>query len=438
MTVTMLLALAVAPLLVAYVFACLRDPLFWALPPYAALIPFSSLLAVAPGAFGSVSSLLGLLLGVALVFQLITNKRGSARLPAAVPVWLAFLAVSGLSLFWSIAPRVTAEEFTILASQVLLFVAVVLTRFDRPALRRFETALMLGGVLIVAYGLAQVTFLGGLPGKADGGGAARFGDELLGANNQAAALLLPLAIAAARALTGPRLSRIVHGAATLLILFGILMTGSRGGLLATCAALAVVLLLGPARRATKVALAAAAVVLLAVVLVANPGGFGKRQVERDGSSGRTDIWAVGVHACQLYCLTGAGWGGFPVVYEQELSAVPEARIQERGNAFEPHNIFLLAAVETGFLGLGLVIIGLAVALGGAVRLPTSMRAPPTAAVVATVVSSFFLSNLGYKFFWAVLIYAAVCETVAAAERPAARPAVPVSSGGPVRAGRDAG
>ena len=432
MSLTLLLVVAASPLLIAYVVACLRDPLRWAMPPYAVLIPFSSLLSVAPGPFGSVSTLLGLLLGVALVFQLVTSRRKSAHLPAAVPVWLAFLALSGFTLFWSVAPRATADDFLILASQVLLFVAIVLTGFDATTLRRLETALLLGGVLIVTYGLAQVTVLGGLPGKPEGGGAARFGDELLGANNQAAALLLPLAIAAARALTGPRNSRLLHGAATLLILFGILMTGSRGGLLATIVVLAAVLVLGPARVAIKLGLAAAAAVVLLVVLVANPGGFGARQLEREGSSGRTDIWAVGAHACRLYCLTGAGWGGFPVVYQQELAAVPEARIQERGTNFEPHNIFLLAAVETGVLGLVLVTLGLVLALLSAMRLPRAMRAPPAAAVLATLLSSFFLSNLGYKFFWAVLIYVAVSETVAASRRAgtpvSALPEIPVRTG----------
>jgi hypothetical protein len=58
-TFTLLVAAAVFPLILAFVVACFRDPLRFALPVYAALIPFSSLLAVAPGPFGSVSSLMG-------------------------------------------------------------------------------------------------------------------------------------------------------------------------------------------------------------------------------------------------------------------------------------------------------------------------------------------------------------------------------------------
>lgn len=412
MTLTWLIAVALVPLLVAYVLACLRDPLRYALLPYAVLIPFSSLLAIGSGPFGSLSSLLGLLLGVALLTQLVTTRISSPQLPLVVPVWLTFLALCGLSLFWSVAPRATVDDFALLASQVLLFVALALTRFDEVTLRRFGTALVLGGVLVVVYGLAQLTVLGGLP--TPNGRAARFGNDLLGANNQAASLLLPIAIATGRALAGPARSRLVHAGAALLLLFGVMMTGSRGGLLATFVVLGAVLLFGGAGRATKVSLMAAAAVLLAVVLVVQPGGVGQRQLKESGSSGRSDIWAVGLYACHRYCLTGAGWGGFPTVYEQELASVPDARVQPRGLAFQPHNIFLLAVIQAGVLGLLLVVLGLAVALVNALRLPTAGRGPPVAALLGTMVSSFFLSNLEFKFFWAVLAYVAVCGTVEAA------------------------
>ncbi len=425
MTNTGLLVAALAPLLAAYVFACFRNPLLYALPPYAMLIPFSDLFSIAPGPFGSVSSLLGLLLGAALLVQLITTRRASSHIPLAVPVWLGFLALSGLSIYWSIAPRDTAQDVAVLASQVFLFVAIVLTRFDRVTLRRFGTALLLGGILAVSYGLFHVLFLGGLPVAEGRGGSPRFGDDLLGANNQAAALLLPLAIAASRVLAEKGRSRLLHALAGLVLLAGIIMTGSRGGLLATIVVLATVLWLGAAKVAVKAALGVGAVLLLAVTFIVQPGGFGERQVEREGSSGRADIWAVGVHACRIYCLEGAGWGGFPIVYEQELTSVSEARIQHRGSTFEPHNIFLLAVVEVGVLGLVLAVLGLGLALRSAWRLPTSMRAPPVAAILGTLVSSFFLSNLGYKFFWAVLTYVAVSETVAAASRAQQDSGVPL-------------
>jgi O-antigen ligase len=426
---TMVFVVALAPLLVAYVVACFRNPVRYALPPYAVLIPFGSAFKLVPGPFGGVSSLLGLLLGAALVTQLVTTRRGSVRLPLAVPVWLAFLALSGFSLFWSIAPGATFLDFRVLASQVLLLVALVLTRFDERTLRLFATSLMAGGIAVVCYGLVQLTLLGGLPGRrtGPGDGAPRFGDDLLGANNEAAALLLPLAVAATRALTESGRSRFFHGAATLLLLVGILMTGSRGGLLGAFVVFVVVVWLGTARRSHKVAVAVTAAVLVTVVLVLQPGGFGRRQVENQtGSSGRTDIWMVGAQACSQYCLVGAGWGAFPNVYQQELSSTPEARVQPRGATFEPHSIFLLAVIELGLPGLVLLIVGLAVALMSAWRLPAALRAPPMAALLSTIVSSFFLSNMNFKFFWAVIAYVAVSETVAAASRARQKPALPAT------------
>jgi len=416
-----------APLVVAYLVACFRDPLRWALPPYVLLIPFGKAFAVLPGTFGGASSLTGLLLGVTLLAQLVTTKKGSARLPLAVPVWLVFLALSGFSLFWTISPSSTISDWEILASQVLLFAALALTRFDERTLRLFASSVVASGIAVVGYGLVQLTLLGGLPGKVTGpgNGPPRFGDDLLGANNMAAALLLPLAIASSRALSGSGRSRWFHSGVTLLVLFGVLMTGSRGGLLSSVVVLAVVLWLGAAPRALKVATAISGVLLLTAALVFQPGGFGARQVDNAASSsGRTDIWAVGANACHLYCLFGAGWGAFPEVYAEQLTSTPEARIQERGSTFEPHNIYLLALIELGLPGLLLLVAGLAVSLASAWRLPAAMRAPPMAALLGTMASSFFLSNMKFKFFWIVLAYVAVSEAVAAASRARQRSALP--------------
>jgi O-antigen ligase len=420
----MLLAVACVPLLVAFIVACIRDPLRYALPPYVVLVPFSSLLSVAPGPFGSVSTLLGLLLGVTLLAQLVTSRQGAPTIYAAVPVWLAFLGLCGLSLFWSIAPRASAEDFLVLAAQVLLFVALVLTRVDAAVMRRFENAIVLSGVLVTCYGVAQLV-TGQLPNG--GSGSGRFGEDLLGANNQAAALLLPLALLAHRALVGRRDRRLLNAALAALVLFGVLMTGSRGGLVSAAVVLFVVVTVGGVRRITGAALVAVGAVVVSVVLLLNPLGVGERQVNQaDSSSGRSDIWTVGLYSCPKYCLEGAGWGTFPDVYRQELASVPDARILSQGTSYEPHNIFLLAVVELGIVGLVLLVLGLLIPLLDTARMPRELRGPPLAALIGTVISSFFLSNLEFKFFWLVLAYVALASLAPAVERGGA--ALPADAG----------
>ena len=65
------------------------------------------------------------------------------------------------------------------------------------------------------------------------------------------------------------------------------------------------------------------------------------------------------------------------------------------------------------LGLLLVVLGIGSALVSARRLPPAMRGPPAAAMMGTLVSSSFLSNLEFKFFWALLTYVAISVTLAA-------------------------
>lgn len=412
---TPLLVVALTPIVVAYLVAAFRDPLRWVLPPYAASLPFSSLLSVGPEPFGSASSVLGMLLGAALLLQLITTRRGSPRLSVVVPIWLAFLALTGLSFLWTISGTPTIDGVIVLASLVILFVALALSRFDRTTLRRFENAVMVGGLLVVGYGMYQLLFAGGLPTTV--GGTARFGDDLLDANNQAAALLLPLAIAAGRSLSGARSSRLLHGGAAILLLLGILLTGSRGGLIASMVVLTAVLALSAGARALKAAFAVVAVLLLVTLLVIRPFGVGDRLFAKgDTSSGRTDIWTVGLQSCDKYCLVGAGWGTFPLVYKEQLAKVPEAQAGGGRPAYEAHNIYLLALVEVGVLGLVLMLLGFGAGLRTALRLPVGLRGPPAAALMGHLVSSFFLSNLEYKFFWAMLAYIVISESVAVMER----------------------
>jgi hypothetical protein len=404
---TTLIALALAPVVLAFVVASFRDPIRVALPAYAVLVPFGSGLSIGlPGPFGSLSSLLGVLLALALLAQHLTVRRGTARIPATVPVWLAFLGLAGASVFWSVAPGTTAYSFAVLASLVLLYVLLALARINRKALKRVEDAVLIGGLAAACYGITQLLFLGGLPSTE--GGSARFGSNLLDPNNQAAALLLPLAIAMARIAVRSGRGRLAHVITVVILLTGILLTGSRGGLIAAVVVLAAVVLYSGHGRGTLIGFGAAAATLVAAVLLSNPAGLGERQVTQESSSGRAEIWEVGLSACPTYCLTGSGWGTFPVVYKMEQPSVPEARVL--GNvARQPHNIAMLAGVEAGVLGLLLVVVGLGLTMSHALHLPAALRAAPVAALLGTFVSSFFLSNLEFKFFWLVLAYIALCQ-----------------------------
>ena len=411
----MWIALAAAPVVVAIVVACLREPLRVALPVYAALVPFGSLLSVGSSKFASLSSLVGVLLGVGLVVRLVRTRRVRVRLSPTVPVWLLLLGVIGATALWSISPRTTASSFVIVGSLVVTYVLVALNQIDRGVLRLVENGLVVGGVAAVGYGLFQLIVLGGfpadppVPGVTDG----RFGNDLLGPNNQAVAFILPLVICISRSVSlADRSKRLLHGSIAALLLLGILMTGSRGGLLATSLAMAVLAMAAPRGRGKVLSWGLIGVTVAVFVFFAHPFGLAERTVETTSSSGRTDIWRVGIAACPQYCAFGSGWGTFRQVYADTQAKVPDARVLVGAGAYEPHDIWLLVAIEAGTAGFVLLVVGLGLTVAEALRLPAGLRAPPLSALAATLFAAFFLSNLEFKFFWMALMMVALSRNLA--------------------------
>jgi O-antigen ligase len=232
----------------------------------------------------------------------------------------------------------------------------------------------------------------------------------LGPNLQALSLLLPLVIAIQRAFGRAERHRLLNALVATLMVWGIFMTGSRTGTLVAAISL-LTMALGSPRQVRTPMLAAFAVTVAAGVLVwvYQPAGVATRSFESvTSSSGRLDIWTVGLAACEEHCYYGSGWGTFPQVYADTQASVPGARVLagDQGS-YQPHNLWLLAAIELGLPGLLLLLWGLAAAFLDAVRLPQELRGPPLSAIVGLSVGVFFLSSMEFKFFWIVLIMIAL-------------------------------
>ncbi len=412
----LVLASVVAILAIGPLIMCLRQPMQVALPAYAALIPFGGLIAVGNSKFTSLSSLLGIVLAGGLALQLVRGRRLEVPLSITVPLWLLLLGTAGASVLWSLNPGKTAAGFLGFASLILIYVLVAINYVDRQILSRTESALLLGGIVATGYGLTQLFLLGGFPqgGSADADG--RFGDDMLGPNNEAVALLLPLLVALGRAVVCTETSkRIFYTCLAAVLLVGILMTGSRGGALAAVVAVVTMALANHRTRGRLFAYIGAGVAVIALVFLFHPGGIAQRVVAIDSSSGRSDVWRIGLAACPDYCALGSGWGTFPDVYAATQPSVPGAAVVGANGAYEPHNILLLVGIELGLAGLLLLAAGFLATVAEAVRLPAALRGPPLAGVLGTWFAAMFLSNLEFKFFWMALMMVALTRNLSKLE-----------------------
>jgi len=431
----MLFAVMLTPVAVWGLVWCLREPMRIALPIFAALVPYGSGLSLGSSRFGSLSSIAGLVLGAGLVLQLVTGRKGATHPSYTVPVWILFVGTALLTVLWSIDRSASISSLLVLVSLVVVYVLTTISRADRDILRRAENALLVGGVSVVMYGIAELTFLGGLPTKSAGGaadaGQGRFGDNLLGANIEAVALLYPLVVALTRFMDPGRRRRWWYLAAAVLMLVGVFMTGSRGGLLATGISLVTMTFAGPHRiRRPMLAVIGLGVVLATYVYVLHPFGIAERTyASPTSSSGRTDIWQVGLASCPQYCTFGAGWGTFPDVYAATQAQVPSAAVLVgTGASYQPHNVWLLAIVEAGLPGVLLLSLGLLISAAEGLALPVRLRAPPLAALFGLMFAVVLLSSLEFKCFWMVLMMVSISRNVAIAEK-APRELVAVHSGG---------
>ena len=256
--------------------------------------------------------------------------------------------------------------------------------------------------------MVQLTLLGGFPNDVPGqppGPGNRFGNDLLGPNNNAVAFLLPLCICLHRSATAPRAStRWWHAAFAFAIFVGIVMTGSRGGMLAAALCMLVLLVTAPRGRRVLGMYFVTAVVAGLMAFLLHPFGLAQRDVSTTSSSGRTSIWKVGLAACPEYCRLGSGWETFPIVYARTQPTVAGADVLAgQGGSYQPHNVILLVAIELGVPGLLLFFAALVLIAVEAFRLPRPARGPPLAALLGTYQASLFLSNLGYKFYWMAFI-----------------------------------
>jgi O-antigen ligase len=406
----LLFVLAVAPFAFIIFARSLRNPVGIAVACYAFVLPFGSGFTLPiglPSPFNTVSTLVGLWAIVAS-FVYLAGRDNWAPLHPSVPFWLALLALVIASDAWSLDHSATLRNANVLVSLVALFVVVSLVRADPNDVKRVEIAAIAGGASACCYGLWLLN-TGGLtapagmeaPRFATAGGTGDTADP----NITAASLLLPLVLALTYALRARTWrGRLLAFGAFGLIATGIVLTGSRGGAIAAIVGCIVVI---TNERGLRLLIPFAAVVAMIVVvaIAVAPGSLGGRFTQTS-STGRTDIWRVGLRACPQYCLRGSGWGTFPDVYLNTV--ITNVDLAGHGvRDFKAHNIALAMLIEMGIGGLVLGIAGIVLVFGTAVRIPRRRRGPPLAALVAVLAANMFLSNFNFKYFWFVLTYVVI-------------------------------
>ena len=414
------------------------------IPLYAALIPIGGVFGISvpiPPPFNSLSSLIGGIVIIATVLHILLYGRG--RIPSLpVAVWFIFLSWSAITAFWAQLPTAAVEELRLALPLVLSMAVVGVLPSEGNDVGAVRVAIVIGGAVIGAYALALLATGSAFPIH---GTAQRFSiasdPSQSNPNQLAAALILPLIFSLDLVVWGhgphmrPGTWKLVGATSALLIGVALIMTGSRGGVIAAVTAFLLILFFTwrwhPEARRSVIRLVVGVFVTVAllgfasfVATTLSPEGRWADLASIDpvqrltsteaGSSGRTDIWTTGYAACRQFCALGAGVGNFATVFT-ELFATSGAE-RNVGLDRPGHNLYIQVAVETGLVGLAL--LGFAFASEWMALRSTGDLAPAlAAALVALLVVDAFESFIWFKYFWLLFMVIRLAERPSLPQSP---------------------
>lgn len=150
-----------------------------------------------------------------------------------------------------------------------------------------------------------------------------------------------------------------------ILLYGLVATQSRGGIIAAVVMILAALVVLRGYRARILAALLVALVLFGGFLALQPRAMDRLTKDDTTGTGRTDIWRVAVEVAKRNPIVGVGTGNFVVVeheYAQDADDLQSASLII-DQALVTHDIWLQALTENGVIGLALLIASFGSCIG---------------------------------------------------------------------------
>ena len=288
---------------------------------------------------------------IAVLFELIRTRPGDAELrrrfflhPAFI--WLGvFVVVQVISVYYG-GVRGMLEELDFWDVYLLFVVASLLSIHDARSLRRYVWGMMLGSAVVVAFGLYAVAV--NLPTLADGRAGAYGMYENHNDYTFIIIMVLPFAYLFLR-LARTRLAKLLLLALVVACMVGVVLSLSRGGILALV--LEGALILGLTTTGKRRVLAIVVLALIGSVVVIHQ--FTAREenqrghyTEADAENSRYELWKAARSMIVARPILGIGSRRFKE-FSQDYGEISH---DNRGKV--AHNTYMEVAADTGILGFG--------------------------------------------------------------------------------------
>jgi O-antigen ligase len=390
-----LIAVGLAPFAVYF---ALKRPMIFPFGLYVMLVPFDAILLGDQGA--TLTRFVAIATAAALAFHMIAMRRVLAP-PKSWAAWAALTLWIVMSALWTVDSNRTVLTLGQYVQLFVFYTVLTLYPVERRDVRILAAITVVSGTFAGIYGLFSY-YQGG---QVDDRLAISNGSGLyLDPNHFAASLLLPAALAIGTFIeTRNFFLRVAAGVAAFMMVAGIFLTGSRGGLIAFA-----VMLLFIAWQTRYRLRILAFFAISGLFSLLSPTVWQRFADPTQGAgSGRLFIWNAARGALKDYWLSGSGFGTFPTVYNKVLFSIYQSSFQ--GWSRPAHNAVISAAVELGIFGVALLLYAWwrswSDARGNVVI---------EAAIIALFIASLFLDTILFKYLWLAFSFAALVKN---AENP---------------------
>ena len=336
----------VVGLLPVCAFFAFRYPMIFPFALYLVMLPFDALLQVSGG-----GSTIGKFVAIATAGTMILHALLLRR--AYVPhrswyFWAGLILYLAASLLWTSDPA-NGTVITLTVLQLFSFMTILAMY---PATRgEFMIALwiLIGCGLVAALFALEQYATGNTSSHGTRVDITLGGKYAIDFNYFAASFILPIAIAMCFTFFSDRLvARIASGGATLVLMAGLLVTGSRGAFIA---AVAIFVYFGiRSKYRVQVGAFVAVIGLVTLLIPSVYERFANDPSGQQGSaSGRTFIWQTGLYSLRDHLMFGSGVGSYQLTYDRNFINVYQAAFQ--GWSRPSHSILVGGVTELGIVGL---------------------------------------------------------------------------------------
>ncbi len=418
-----LVPIAVLPL---GIFVAIRAPLIFPFGAYIALLPYDSLLQVASG--GTLTRLVAILAGVALLLRALFLGK-LRQPPRAWFGWFAFMLFVGTSFLWT-ADLPTGQLIYLQSAQLfaMLTILAIYPASDLE-LRGALVIMVLSGVGAALYGVHLYL----------GGSVSMFENRLvlqtssgvvLDPNYFATSFVIPIAVAFAAAFyTRGWWLRALCVGASLVMMSGVLVSGSRGAFVAIGVMFAYFVV--RSKNRLQVGAVVGAALGLTALFPSVWTRFAKDPSAAGSGSGRTYIWQTGLHSLSQHWLFGGGVGSFQTLYDASLLSNFQPVFQ--GWSRPSHSIVVGTLTEYGAIGLVLVMAAWYFTFRQTRTIAVTsryygIRLASEAALIGLFSQAFFIDTLLIKYYWLGYALPLLLFNVAARPQPSRARAAAVAGG----------